>query len=62
MDMGTQTLISLEEYLNTSYSPDREYRDGVVLERNVGTRSHSFLQTSLGAYFDRRRSNGVSKP
>lgn len=55
MDMGAQTLISLEEYLNTSYSPDREYRDGVVLERNVGTRRHAFLQTALGAYFHRRR-------
>jgi len=55
MAMGAQTLISLEEYLTTSYSPDREYRDGVVLERNVGTRSHSFLQTALGAYFHRRR-------
>src|ERR1039458_7347553 len=28
--------ISVEEYLNTSYSPDREYRDGYVLERNLG--------------------------
>jgi hypothetical protein len=35
IDMGTQTLIPLEEYLNTSYSPDREYRDDVVLERNL---------------------------
>ena len=53
--MGAPTLISLEEYLATSYSPDREYRDGVVLERNLGTRSHALLQTALGAYFHRRR-------
>jgi|SRR5215472_11865424 len=55
MSMGAQTLISLEEYLAKSYSPDREYRDGIVLERNLGTRSHSLLQTALGAYFHRRR-------
>jgi Uma2 family endonuclease len=55
MGMGAQTLISLEEYLSTSYSPDREYRDGVVLERNLGTKSHSLLQIALGAYFRRRR-------
>jgi hypothetical protein len=32
-------LVALEEYLNTSYSPDREYVDGVVVERNVGGRA-----------------------
>lgn len=53
--MGAQTLISLKEYLNTSYSPDREYRDGVLMERNVGTRGHSLLQIRLGSYFNRRR-------
>ena len=35
IDMGNETLIPLEQYLNTSYSADREYRDGVMLERNV---------------------------
>ena len=55
MCMGAQTLISLEEYLHTSYSPDREYRDGVVMERNLGTKGHSHLQLALGACFHRRR-------
>jgi Uma2 family endonuclease len=55
MAMGAQTLISLEEYLTTSYSPDREYRDGVVLERNVGKKAHARLQLRLGSYFNRRR-------
>src|SRR5437870_4091833 len=37
-----QTLVSVEEYLNTSYEgPDREYVDGRIVERNVGERSHS---------------------
>jgi Uma2 family endonuclease len=53
--MSVGTLISLEEYLNTSYSPDREYRDGVLVERNVGDKAHSFLQLALGAYLHRRR-------
>jgi hypothetical protein len=34
--MSVAKMISLEEYLHTSYSPDREYRDGVLVERNVG--------------------------
>jgi hypothetical protein len=33
--MATTTLLSVEEYLRTSYSPDREYRDGVLIERNA---------------------------
>lgn len=37
-------LVSLEEYLNTAYSPDREYVDGVVVERHVGERPHSLVQ------------------
>jgi Uma2 family endonuclease len=53
--MGSPTLVSVEEYLSKSYSPDREYRDGVLVERNVGTRGHSLLQIALGSYFRRRR-------
>ena len=53
--MSTATLISVEEYLRTSYRPDREYRDGVVMERNVGNEVHSLLQTLLSAYLVRRR-------
>jgi Uma2 family endonuclease len=48
-------LISLEEYLHASYSPDREYRDGVLVERNVGDSAHSLLQTAIAAYLHRRR-------
>ena len=42
--MATDTLVSVEEYLNTSYSPDMEYVDGVLVEINVGDRIHSFVQ------------------
>jgi Uma2 family endonuclease len=53
--MSVATLISVEEYLRTSYSPDREYRDGVLVERNVGTKSHSGLQAALAQYIRSRR-------
>ena len=55
MDMAVETLLSLEEYLNTSYSPDREYRDGVLVERNVGEKAHSRMQVGFASYLVRRR-------
>jgi len=45
--MSVKALISLEEYLDTSYSPDREFVDGVVVERNVGERPHSLVQGNI---------------
>jgi Uma2 family endonuclease len=53
--MDVETLLPIEEYLNTSYSPDREYRDGALVERNLGDKAHSLLQLLLGAYLARRR-------
>jgi hypothetical protein len=35
--MEARTLVPLDEYLNTSYSPEREYRDGVLVERSLPT-------------------------
>ena len=49
------THLSLEEYLRTSYRPDREYVDGEIEERNVGELEHSTLQIALGAWFFNRR-------
>jgi predicted nuclease of predicted toxin-antitoxin system/Uma2 family endonuclease len=46
-------LVSLEEYLNTAYSPDREYVDGEVVVRNVGERPHSLVQSNLIFCFPR---------
>jgi Uma2 family endonuclease len=48
--MAAGTIIPVAEYLNTSYDPDREYVNGVLLERNVGEREHSRLQALLSAY------------
>jgi Uma2 family endonuclease len=53
--MATGTLVSVEEYLSTSYRPDREYIDGVIEERNLGEFDHSSLQAALTAYFFNRR-------
>jgi Uma2 family endonuclease len=55
MDMSVGTLLSVEEYLNTSYSPDMEYRDGVLAERSVGDEAHSLWQLALGAYLHQHR-------
>ena len=52
--MGLQTLIPVSEYLSTSYRPDREFLDGVVVERNVGERDHSRVQTDLSTYLNVR--------
>jgi Uma2 family endonuclease len=49
--MGMPVLVSVEEYLATSYPDgDREYLDGVVVERKLGTPSHSALQGILVAH------------
>ena len=53
--MASRTLISVEEYLRTSYRPDCDFVDGEVLERNVGETDHSWLQTMLSAYLVARR-------
>jgi Uma2 family endonuclease len=53
--MGIGALISEDEYLHTTYSPDYGFADGVLIERNVGTESHSWLQGALASYFFSRR-------
>jgi len=49
------TLISVEEYLATSYRPDCDYVDGHIEERNLGEFDHSRLQTALAVYFGTRQ-------
>jgi Uma2 family endonuclease len=53
--MGAATLVSVEDYLSTSYSPDREYIDGRIVERNLGEKAHSTVQTNLVLYLGSRR-------
>ncbi|HTC86652.1 MAG TPA: hypothetical protein VK686_00070 [Bryobacteraceae bacterium] len=42
---------SIEQYVNTSYHPDREFVDGVIVERNLGERTHSAAQGAVIVYF-----------
>jgi Uma2 family endonuclease len=49
-------LVSVEEYLNTTYRPDRDYVGGELIERTVGEHDHGWLQTLLGILFYARES------
>jgi Uma2 family endonuclease len=58
--MSTAALVPVSEYLSTSYRPDREFVDGTILERNLGERDHSKLQTELAIFFGGlRRKAGI---
>jgi Uma2 family endonuclease len=52
--MSTAALVSLEEYLKTSYEPDCDYVDGNVEERNLGEFNHADLQGGLVLYLRSR--------
>jgi Uma2 family endonuclease len=49
--MANATQISVTQYLQTSYRPDREYVDGEVRERNVGKWEHARVQWLLAGWF-----------
>ncbi len=46
------TLISVDEYLRTSYKPACEYRDGVLTQKAMPTRKHSKLQFRVNKLID----------
>ena len=48
-------LISVEEYLNTTYRPDVEYVDGEIQERNLGEFDHADLQAALSTVLRNRQ-------
>ena len=52
--MASRTMISVEEYLRTSYRPDCDYVDGEVLERNVGEKTHGTVQKKIIVYLGPR--------
>jgi Uma2 family endonuclease len=54
VDMPAGTQISVEEYLKTVYRPDRDYVDGIVEERNLGERDHSWIQGGIVTFFRSR--------
>ena len=55
--MATGILISVEEYLRSSYSPDREYIEGELRERNLGEFDHATLQHYLQFIFETNAQN-----
>jgi Uma2 family endonuclease len=59
--MATGALASINEYLSTSYHPDCEYIDGVILARNVGEYDHARLQIAIASYlYTRRKELGIT--
>lgn len=53
--MSSATLVSVQQYLATSYRPDRDFIDGELQERNAGELEHSLLQTAIVAWFWSRK-------
>jgi len=47
----TPAVLSLEEYLQTTYRPDCDFVDDHIEERNMGQFDHSRIQALLAAWF-----------
>jgi Uma2 family endonuclease len=43
----TPQMLSIEHYLRTSYHPDADFVDGEIETRNMGERTHNFIQGFL---------------
>jgi Uma2 family endonuclease len=50
-----EDLWTVREYLSTSWSPDREFVDGRIEERNLGEKEHSIIQRYLTVLFALKR-------
>jgi Uma2 family endonuclease len=48
---------TVREYLRTTWSPDREFVDGRIEERNLGEKEHSIIQGYLTFLFNLHRAN-----
>jgi Uma2 family endonuclease len=48
--MSARTLISVEDYLASSFEPDCDFVDGHIEERNMGEVTHARLQLRVGSY------------
>jgi Uma2 family endonuclease len=44
-------LLSIDEYLRTSYTPDVDFIDGEIEERNLGEYEHAKIQTLIATLF-----------
>lgn len=52
---NAEELWTVREYLRTSWSPDREFVDGRIEERNLGEKEHSIIQRYLTFLFMLKR-------
>ena len=52
---NSEELWTVREYLSTTWSPDREYVDGRIEERNLGEKEHSIIQRYLTFLFMLKR-------
>lgn len=59
MGSNTIAIVSEAEYLATSYEPDAEFEDDVLIERNLRERDHSWLQAALAAFLSTAASLGA---
>lgn len=51
--MASKTLIPVSEYLRMSFDgPDREYVDGEIIERHLGSKRHAKAQRRLSRFLD----------
>jgi len=55
----SRPLISVEEYLASSYKPDCDYVDGHIEERNLGERPHSRMQGRLIVLLNGQAASGA---
>ena len=53
MSTATQVPVTIHDYLHTSYSPDCDYVDGELQERNWGEFDHAEVQGALIYWFRR---------
>lgn len=53
--MATALHIPVEQYLATSYQPDRDYVDGELQERNLGEQWHGLVQAMIVNLFVQHR-------
>ena len=51
VDAASAFPVSVEEYLRTSYRPDRELIDGELKEKPMPTRLHGFVQAMIALWF-----------
>jgi Uma2 family endonuclease len=52
---NSEELWTVQEYLRTSWHPDREFVDGRIEERNLGEKEHSIIQRYLTFLFMLKR-------